>query len=138
MWIVNIKKKKKKFQVLKIVWSAIRIGYISPYFIFSIFSIFPTLRKILLYLKWPLRRNHHPHVVLTLLAHLAKGNMSFCHHLASVVRRLSSVNFSQFNLLLWYPSAKWTETWLEASMECPLISFPDILVSRSTNYLPCR
>ena len=34
-----------------------------------------------------------------LLAHLAKGNVSFCHHLASVVRRLSSVNFSHFNLL---------------------------------------
>ena len=35
------------------------------------------------------------------LAHLAKGKVSFCHHLASVVRRLSSVNFSYFNLLLW-------------------------------------
>jgi hypothetical protein len=34
------------------------------------------------------------------LAHLAKGNVIFCHHLASVVRRLSSVNFSHFNLLL--------------------------------------
>ena len=45
------------------------------------------------------------------LAHLAKGNVSFFHHLASVVRRLSSVNFSHFNLLLWNPSAKWTETW---------------------------
>ena len=45
------------------------------------------------------------------LAHLAKGNVSFCHHLASVVRRLSFVNFSHFNLLLWNPSAKWTETW---------------------------
>jgi hypothetical protein len=30
---------------------------------------------------------------LVLLAHLAKGNVSFCHH-------LSSVNFSHFNLLL--------------------------------------
>jgi hypothetical protein len=28
------------------------------------------------------------------LAHLAKGNVSFCHRLASVVRDLSSVNFS--------------------------------------------
>ena len=27
------------------------------------------------------------------LAHLAKGNVSFCHHLASVVRRLSSLTF---------------------------------------------
>jgi hypothetical protein len=35
-----------------------------------------------------------------LLAHLAKGNVSFCHHLVSIVRRLSSVNFSHFNLLL--------------------------------------
>ena len=35
------------------------------------------------------------------LAHLAKGNVSFCHHLASIVRGLSSVNFSHFNLLLW-------------------------------------
>jgi hypothetical protein len=30
----------------------------------------------------------------TYLAHLAKGNVSFFHHLASVVRRLSSVNVS--------------------------------------------
>jgi hypothetical protein len=28
-----------------------------------------------------------------------------------VVRHLSSVNFSHFNLLLWKPSTKWTETW---------------------------
>jgi hypothetical protein len=28
---------------------------------------------------------------VTFLAHLAKGNVSFCHHLASVVRHLSSV-----------------------------------------------
>jgi hypothetical protein len=38
------------------------------------------------------------------LAHLAKGNVRFCHH-------LSSIDFSHFNLLLWNPSAKWTETW---------------------------
>ena len=38
------------------------------------------------------------------LAHLAKGNVRFCHH-------LSSVNFSHFNLLLWNPSVKWTVTW---------------------------
>jgi hypothetical protein len=37
-----------------------------------------------------------------------------------VRRRLSSVYFSHFNLLLWTPSAKWTETWWEASMEGPL------------------
>ena len=34
------------------------------------------------------------------LAHLAKGNVSFYHHLVSVVRLLSSVNFSHCNLLL--------------------------------------
>jgi hypothetical protein len=45
-----------------------------------------------------------------LLAHLAKGNVSCCHHLAPVVRRLSSVYFSHFNLLLRNASAKWSET----------------------------
>ena len=45
-----------------------------------------------------------------LLAHLAKGNVSFYHHLAPVVRRLSAVYFSHFNLLLWNASAKWSET----------------------------
>ena len=45
-----------------------------------------------------------------LLAHLAKGNVSFYHQLAPVVRRLSSVYFSHFNLLLWNASAKWSET----------------------------
>ena len=38
---------------------------------------------------------------LSRLAHLAKGNMSFCCHLASIIRHLLSVNFSHFNLLLW-------------------------------------
>jgi hypothetical protein len=47
----------------------------------------------------------------TFLAHLAKGNVSFCHHLASVVRHSSSVNFSHFNLLLWNRKANWSETW---------------------------
>jgi hypothetical protein len=28
-------------------------------------------------------------ILCTFLAHLAKGNVSFCHHLASVVRHLS-------------------------------------------------
>jgi hypothetical protein len=56
--------------------------------------------------------NHTPYYWCTiLLAHLAKGNVSFCHHLASVVCCLSSVNFSHFNLLLWNPTAIWTETW---------------------------
>jgi hypothetical protein len=45
-----------------------------------------------------------------LLAHLAKGNVSFYHHLAPVVRRLLSVYFSHFNRLLWNASAKWSET----------------------------
>jgi hypothetical protein len=40
------------------------------------------------------------------LAHLTKGNVSFCHHLASVV-----VNFSHFNLLLWNCKANWSEIW---------------------------
>ena len=39
---------------------------------------------------------------------------------SSVVYRQSSVNISHFNLLLWHPLAKWTETWSEASMEGPL------------------
>ena len=35
-----------------------------------------------------------------------------CELLPSLgVRCLSSFNFSHFNLLLWNPSAKWTETW---------------------------
>jgi hypothetical protein len=45
-----------------------------------------------------------------LLAHLAKGNVNFYHHLAPVVRRLSSLYFSHFNRLLWNASAKWSET----------------------------
>ena len=45
-----------------------------------------------------------------LLAHLAKGNVSFYHRVAPVVCRLSSVYFSHFNLLLWNASAKWSET----------------------------
>ena len=41
-----------------------------------------------------------------------------CEHLPSLgVRRLSSVNFSHFNLFLWNPLAKWTE----ASLEGPLV-----------------
>jgi hypothetical protein len=52
-----------------------------------------------------------------LLAHLAKGNVSFYHHLAPVVRRLSSVYFSHFNLLLWNASAKWSETAFSAEKQ---------------------
>jgi hypothetical protein len=43
-----------------------------------------------------------------LLAHLAKDNVSFYHHLAPVVRHLSSINYSHFNLLLWNASIKWS------------------------------
>jgi hypothetical protein len=45
-----------------------------------------------------------------LLAHLSKGNVSFYHHLAAVVCRLSSINYSYFNFLLWNASTKWSET----------------------------
>ena len=37
------------------------------------------------------------------------GNVSYCHYLVRQCR--PSVNFSHFNLLLWNPLAKWTETW---------------------------
>ena len=48
------------------------------------------------------------HILIFYLENLAKGNKL----LPSLgVRRLSSVYFSHFNLLLWKPSAKWTETW---------------------------
>jgi hypothetical protein len=42
------------------------------------------------------------------LALFAKGKVSFSHYLVSVV---SSVNFWHFDIFLWNPSAKWTETW---------------------------
>jgi hypothetical protein len=34
------------------------------------------------------------HILIFFLAHLAKGNVGFWHHLASIVCCLSSVNFS--------------------------------------------
>ena len=42
-------------------------------------------------------------LVYVFLAHVAKGNVSFCHHLASVVRRLSSVVCSPltFHILIF-------------------------------------
>jgi hypothetical protein len=43
------------------------------------------------------------------LPHLAKGHVSFCHHLASVVRR----KLSHLNLLLW---TKLKQTWLGWSL----------------------
>ena len=39
------------------------------------------------------------YIIIQFLAHLAKGNVSFCHHLASV-------NFPHCNLLLWNPSSQ--------------------------------
>ena len=56
--------------------------------------------------------------------------------LSSVVCRPSSVNFSHFNLLLWNPSAKWTETWYEASMEGHLYIL--LISSRSINKHGCH
>jgi hypothetical protein len=55
-----------------------------------------------------------------------------CELLPSLgVRHLSSVNLSHFNLLLWNPSAKWSETWYEASMEGPLYNL--LILFRSIN-----
>ena len=59
------------------------------------------------------------------------GKVSFCYHLASVVCRPSSINFSHFNILLWNPLAKWTDTWQEASLEGPLYRL--LIPSRSIN-----
>ena len=43
----------------------------------------------------------HLHSLLhVVLCFFAKGKVIFCHHLASVFRRLSSVIFSHYNLLL--------------------------------------
>ena len=54
---------------------------------------------------------------ITFLAHLAKGNVSFCHHLASVVicRKLS-----HFNLLLRNHWANCNQTLVEWSLDGPL------------------
>jgi hypothetical protein len=39
-------------------------------------------------------QNHKfANIFLFFLAHLAKGNVSFCHHLVSGIRRLSSLTF---------------------------------------------
>ena len=50
------------------------------------------------------------------LAHLAKGHVSFCHHLASVVRR----KLSHFNLLLRNHWANCNQTLVEWSLDGPL------------------
>ena len=48
------------------------------------------------------------------LAHLAKGHLSFCHHVSSVV------NFSHFNLLLRNHWANLDQTLTEWSLDGPL------------------
>ena len=50
------------------------------------------------------------------LAHLAKGHVSFCHHLASVVRR----KLSHLNLLLRNHRANCNQTLVEWSLDGPL------------------
>ena len=71
------------------------------------------------------------------------GDMSICklqrqcEFLPSFgVRCLSSINYSHFNLLLWNPSAKWTQTWSEASMEGPFYRL--LILSRSINKHGCH
>jgi hypothetical protein len=53
---------------------------------------------------------------LSFLAHLAKGHVSFCHHLASVVRG----KLSHFNLLLRNHWANCNQTLVEWSLDGPL------------------
>jgi hypothetical protein len=43
-------------------------------------------------------------MMLLFLAHLAKGNMSFCHHLASVVRRPLTFHILIFSSETPYPN----------------------------------
>ena len=77
-----------------------------PEFLLPFLDKYSTKQIILLYILGKyLREKNLP---TYFLAHLAKGNVSFCHHLASVVCCLSSVKFSHFNFLLWNPSAKST------------------------------
>ena len=53
------------------------------------------------------------------LAHLAKGHVSFCHHLLSVIRR----KLSHLNLLLWNPWTKLNQTWQRWSLGRSLSKF---------------
>ena len=53
------------------------------------------------------------------LAHLAKGHVSFCHHLSSVIRR----KLSHLNLLLWNPWTKLNQTWQRWSLGGSLSKF---------------
>ena len=61
-------------------------------------------------LIWQKEHGYHGHFLFLIgyffLAHLAKGKVSFCHHLASVVCRPS-----YFNLLLSNHKANWPEIW---------------------------
>ena len=54
--------------------------------------------------------------VVNFLAHLAKGHVSFCHHLASVIHR----KLSHFNLLLRNHWANCNQTLVEWSLDGPL------------------
>jgi hypothetical protein len=68
------------------------------------FAVTQTFMQITfcIYLNWPL------------------GQVSYCHHWASVVRRPSSVNFSHLNQLLWSHWANLNQTLLEWSLDGPL------------------
>jgi hypothetical protein len=52
-----------------------------------------------------------------------KVQVNYCHHLASVVCCLSSVNFSHFKLLLRNHWANWNQTLQECSLDGPLQSY---------------
>ena len=57
---------------------------------------------------WSPLFSSHLYLKVIFLAHLAKGHVSFCHHLASgVVRR----KLSHLNLLLWNCWTKLNQTW---------------------------
>jgi hypothetical protein len=67
----------------------------------------------------------------TFLAHLAKGHVSFCNHLASFVRR----KLSHFNLLLRNHWAKCNQTLVEWSLDGPLPKLcPVILTSNQDGH----
>ena len=59
---------------------------------------------------------HSNFLVFYFLAHLAKGHVSFCHHLASIVR----LKISHFNLLLRNHWANCNQTLMEWSLDGPL------------------